>query len=100
VTEAVSRTLGSELFARARRAHDVRRELPVTVALDADRWVDGVVDLAFREGDRWVVVDYKTDDPAHLSADALDRYRRQLALYRVAIARASSLETAGVLLFL
>jgi ATP-dependent exoDNAse (exonuclease V) beta subunit len=99
VIEVVSRALGSEAFARARRAPDVRRELPITAALDADRWVDGVVDLAFREDDRWVVVDYKTDDPATMNEDALDRYRRQLALYRVAIARASGLETEGVLLF-
>jgi ATP-dependent helicase/nuclease subunit A len=47
--------------------------------------VDGRVDLAFREDDGWVVVDYKSD-AAGSGADPelLRRYRAQLALYAAA----------------
>jgi ATP-dependent helicase/nuclease subunit A len=44
--------------------------------------VRGVVDLAFREGGRWVIADWKTDAAAAARRDALvERYRAQVALY-------------------
>jgi ATP-dependent helicase/nuclease subunit A len=44
--------------------------------------LEGVVDLAFREDDGWVVVDYKTDvGDARTAPERLAGYRRQVDLY-------------------
>lgn len=50
--------------------------------------LEGVIDLAFREPDGWVIADYKTDvgtDPDFASRE--DAYRRQVDLYAEAWAR-------------
>jgi len=45
--------------------------------------VEGVIDLAFREGGGWVIADYKTGvfDATGAGDGRLDRYRRQVELY-------------------
>ena len=43
----------------------------------------------------WTVVDYKTD--RELATEGEDRYRRQVALYATAIARATGRPARGVL---
>jgi len=94
-----SRALGHELVARARRAEQrgaCRRETPITFEEDAGRaLVEGVVDLAFEEDGVWTVVDYKTD--RELAALGEERYRRQVALYANAIARATGQPARGVI---
>ena len=45
--------------------------------------VEGIIDLAFRENEGWVIVDYKTDamaDPAGWQ-QRTELYRRQVTLY-------------------
>jgi ATP-dependent exoDNAse (exonuclease V) beta subunit len=94
---AAERVLGHDLLQRARQAATLgrcRRETTVTIALDG-RLIEGVVDLAFEEDDQWVVVDYKTDRELALSGEL--RYRRQVALYASAIARASGRPARAVL---
>ena len=50
--------------------------------------VEGVMDLALDLGDRWLVVDWKTDDGDEASWPAKEEgYRRQLALYAAELAR-------------
>src|SRR5262249_13930348 len=59
---AVVQALKHELFARARAADArgaCRRETPVTLTLEGGRLLEGIVDLAFEEGELWTVVDYK-----------------------------------------
>jgi ATP-dependent exoDNAse (exonuclease V) beta subunit len=54
----------------------------------APQILEGVIDLAFREHDGWVVVDYKTDvgtDPDFIHREAA--YRRQVDLYAEAWSR-------------
>jgi len=58
--------------------------------------VEGVVDLAFEEDGVWTVVDYKTD--REIESEGEDRYRRQIALYATAIAKATGSRAKGVLL--
>jgi len=53
------------------------------------------VDLAFEEDGKWMVVDYKTD--REIAAVGEDGYRRQIALYVSAIARATGKPATGVL---
>ncbi|MET0341726.1 MAG: UvrD-helicase domain-containing protein [Polyangiales bacterium] len=95
-----SRALTHPLFARARAA-DARgalfREAPVLACEAPDALREGVVDLAFREGEgaaeRLVLVDFKTD----VVLDDLTVYTRQLTLYADALARALSLPVECVL---
>jgi ATP-dependent helicase/nuclease subunit A len=50
--------------------------------------LEGVIDLAFREADGWVIADYKTDvgtDPDF--PRRLETYRRQVDLYAEAWTR-------------
>ena len=90
--------LAHPLFDRVRRAAaagECRREAPVTMRGGDGMLVEGVVDLAFRDGDTWVVVDFKTD--RELEA-ALDVYRRQVQLYADMVARATGSPARGVLM--
>ena len=96
---AVGRAFGHELLARARVAAargGCRRETPVTLMLADGTLVEGVVDLAFEEGGAWTVVDYKTD--REIAAAGEEHYRRQVALYAAAIARATGASARGVLI--
>lgn len=87
--EWVELALQSELFKRVRNANEVYRELPFTA--DA---LDGKIDLLFREGDRWVLVDYKTD----VQPDA-ERYRAQMQAYVTALRQVTGIVVAEQLLF-
>jgi ATP-dependent exoDNAse (exonuclease V) beta subunit len=95
---AVRAALAHPLLQRARSAEvggRCRRETPVTLPIAGGRLLEGVVDLAFEEDDGWTVVDFKTDR----ELDGLvPRYRRQVALYAEAVARATGRAARAVLL--
>jgi ATP-dependent exoDNAse (exonuclease V) beta subunit len=80
---------------RATREGQCYRETPVTLRLDSGQLVEGYVDLAFRDGDAMVVVDFKTDRELE---GALDRYRKQVALYASAMGRTAGLPTQAFLI--
>jgi ATP-dependent exoDNAse (exonuclease V) beta subunit len=85
----VERALKSDLLARAGKAAEVYRELPFSVGT-----MDGKIDLLFREGRRWVLVDYKTDvrpEP--------ELYRAQLQAYADALKEIAGIEVADLVLF-
>ena len=94
----VSAALGHDLMARAREASArgaCRRETPVTYT-DADgQLVEGVVDLAFLEGETWTVVDFKTD--RELTA-ALEVYKRQVKLYADIVSTATGQTARPILM--
>ena len=93
-----SAALAHPLFDRVRRAAasgECRREAPVTMRGEDGVLVEGVVDLAFRDGDTWVVVDFKTDRELET---ALDVYRRQVQLYADMVARATGSPARPVLM--
>src|SRR5437870_220667 len=94
-TATVTRALTHPLVRRAARAGSCRRETPVAIRLDDGVVVEGVVDAAFRENGVWTVIDFKTDVEI---AGRLDEYRRQVALYVAAIARATGTASRAVLL--
>jgi ATP-dependent exoDNAse (exonuclease V) beta subunit len=54
-----------------------------------------VIDAAFLEDGGWTVVDFKTDVEL---GGRLEEYRRQVALYVDAVARATGVAARGVLL--
>jgi ATP-dependent exoDNAse (exonuclease V) beta subunit len=81
--EVVQTVLAQPILQRARHAataNRCRRETPIAWR-DGERLVEGVVDLAFEEGDRWTLVDFKTDEEIGPSA----RYERQVGLYASAV---------------
>jgi ATP-dependent exoDNAse (exonuclease V) beta subunit len=84
-----------EAAARAAEAGQCFRETPVTLRVESGRLMEGFVDLAYRDGDGFVVVDFKTDRELD---GALNRYERQVALYATAIGRATGFPTRGVLM--
>jgi ATP-dependent exoDNAse (exonuclease V) beta subunit len=86
----VAAALRHPLMERARKAAACAacyREIPVTLREDDGSLVEGLADLAFRENGEWIVVDFKTDQEL---AGAMERYRRQVAIYATAISRATS----------
>lgn len=95
-TETVVKALGHPIMRRAAAVKgSCRREVPVVIQLADNMMIEGIVDLAFQENDRWVVVDYKTDFEIK---GRLEEYRNQIGLYAQAIARASGQEAQAVLL--
>jgi ATP-dependent exoDNAse (exonuclease V) beta subunit len=92
---AVDAALAHPVLDEARKALEVRREVPLQVRLPDGVLAEGVVDLAYRDASGWVVVDFKTDaDPALRK----DEYERQVALYSFALRRATGAGVRGVLL--
>jgi ATP-dependent exoDNAse (exonuclease V) beta subunit len=88
--KAVAAALQHPLMERAGKAAasgTCYRELPVTLREEDGTLVEGLVDLAFREDEKWIVVDFKTDEEL---AAVLERYRRQVAIYATAISRATA----------
>jgi ATP-dependent helicase/nuclease subunit A len=90
----VESVLAHELLARARRSPSVRRETPVSWMQEDGTLIEGVLDLAFEEGNGAVIVDFKTDH--ELSAGEA-RYRLQVQQYVGAVARATERPASGVL---
>ena len=90
----VTSVLTHDLMVRARGAARVRRETPVTWTQKDGTLIEGVLDLAFDEGDRTIVIDFKTDH--ELSAGEA-RYRAQLQQYVDAVASATGRPASGVL---
>ncbi|MFT5434958.1 MAG: ATP-dependent exoDNAse (exonuclease V) beta subunit, partial [Myxococcota bacterium] len=88
--------LGHPLMQRAAAADECHREVPLTQKLPDGRLLEGIVDMTFREGDVWTVVDFKTD--VVLTADARDAYSRQVRLYCRALEEATGQKATGVLL--
>lgn len=92
---AVLQALSHPLLARARAALEVRREVPVVRRLEDGTLAEGVIDLAFREANAWIIVDFKTDDP-----ESLETYAAQLEAYVEAVRAAVSEPVEGMLLLL
>jgi ATP-dependent exoDNAse (exonuclease V) beta subunit len=97
-TEAAVRAVGTALthplLRRAASASECRREEPIVHRLEDGTLLEGVVDLAFRDGEGWTVVDFKTDALPH----SQPQYAAQLRLYCGAITAASGLPATAILL--
>ena len=85
----------TDLFARMCRSPRVYRELPFTLAMDTFELLgvpsqervllQGVIDACFREGNGFVLLDYKTDHVEGDPARWAERHRRQVELYAKAL---------------
>ncbi len=90
----VRKVLRDPLMDRVRASARLRRETPITWTQRDGMLIEGVLDLAFEEGDGTTVVDFKTDH--ELSAGEA-RYRAQLQKYVDAVAKATGRPARGVL---
>ncbi|TMA73500.1 MAG: ATP-dependent deoxyribonuclease subunit A [Deltaproteobacteria bacterium] len=91
---AVEAALAHPLLRRAAESSECRREDPVVHRLDDGTLLEGVVDLAFRDGEGWTVVDFKTD----ARPESHPQYAAQVRLYCRAITAATGLPAKGALL--
>jgi ATP-dependent helicase/nuclease subunit A len=89
---AVAAAWAHPLLERARAAERCHRELPIHLPLEDGSLMEGVIDLAFVEQGRWVVVDFKSD------AAGLPRYQRQLRWYLYALSKLTGREAVGHLM--
>ena len=85
----VERALQSDLLKRVGRADEVYRELPFSAGT-----LEGKIDLLFREGEKWVLVDYKTD-----AAPDAERYRAQMQAYATALQQVAGIAVSEQWLF-
>jgi ATP-dependent helicase/nuclease subunit A len=92
----VAQALAHPLLRRAASAADCRRELPLGLRLEDGSVLDGVVDLAFADGDGWTVVDFKTDVGVEGNRAG---YEEQVRLYARAISAATARPARAVLLY-
>jgi ATP-dependent exoDNAse (exonuclease V) beta subunit len=98
--EVVSSSLAHSLLRRAASASMLggcRRETTIVTRLEDGTLIECIADLAFREGDEWVVVDFKTDSEFETNEQ---RYRRQVAVYVRGISDATSTPARGHLMLL
>ena len=92
--------LASDLGRRLIAAPRVEREWPFTMQLrpDAPTLVQGIVDAAFLENDRWILVDYKTDRDTRQGV-FVPRHEKQMNWYRIAVQRLTGCPVAEMWLF-
>lgn len=84
VVALVKSVMGSELWERQAAAEKRLFEVPFSLMLHEEipKVMSGVIDLAFKEPDGWVIADYKTDR-VDGNLDALIAfYRRQVEMYK------------------
>ena len=90
--------MNSNLVKRVSKAKNIYKEQPFYLKLKVDEvykeksnesvLIQGIIDLYFiDENDKIVLVDYKTDY-ANKEEELIDKYAKQLDLYRIAIERA------------
>jgi len=92
--------LKSDLGQRMLRSKEIRREATFTMRIDPRKptMVQGIVDCAFKEDGKWILIDYKTDrdtDPATF----VPRHEAQMNWYREALERLTRIEVREMWLF-
>ena len=91
-------SLGERMLSSSR----VEREWMFTVRRktgETRQVLQGVIDCCFLENGRWILVDYKTDQPRDIGA-ILERHRMQLSLYRESLEAITAIPVAESYLWL
>ena len=85
VVRTVKAVMASELWKRMKTAKEVLVEVPFSLKVVEEslpKVISGVIDLAFRESDGWVIADYKTDKVDGNLDALLAYYSPQVEMYR------------------
>ncbi len=97
---------------RMRASLQVKREVPFVIKkkaseiieyLDGDDMIliQGIIDCYFYEGDKIVIIDYKTDEIIGGNTDAvIDEYSRQILSYKEAVEKITGVEVKECYLYL
>ena len=93
--QAASAAIAHEMFDRARQSVRCRRETPIAWRDPDGSLIEGVIDLAFEEGNGWTVIDFKTDEEFRPNETA---YQRQLGMYASAIQAATGARVTALLM--
>lgn len=88
---------GSGLGQRVLASPEVHREWHFDLLVDGSI-LQGVVDCAFKENGKWVIVDYKTDHFTDGNA-FMAHHRPQLEWYARAVATLTGVEVSGMYLY-
>lgn len=109
--EKLRRFFDGTLYRRMTAAQEIWREYHFVVDIPAGTFTDlpaelaretvvvqGIADCVFREGDRLILVDYKTDK-VDTAAELIDRYRSQMLFYKQALEKIFGLPVAEMLLY-
>ena len=83
--DQISRFFDSDIGKRMLASEEVHREWDFNLFLsERQMMLQGMIDCAFMENGKWVLLDYKTDR-IDSEADFVEEYRPQLAWYRTAL---------------
>jgi hypothetical protein len=93
--QAVSAALKHPLVSAARNSSDVRREVSIVDHLDDGTVIEGVIDLAYLDGEVWQLVEFKTD--LNIEENRL-QHEAQAQAYVQAIGRATGKPGRAVIL--
>ena len=92
--------LESDLGKRLTQADTLHREWPFTMQIreDSPTMVQGIVDAAFLEDGKWILVDYKTDRDTRPEV-FVPRHEKQMNWYRTAVERLTDIPVKEMWLF-
>jgi len=77
--KVVDKTMKHEIWQRMEKSKEKYFEVPFS-GIENDIVVRGVIDMIFKEEDKWVIIDYKTDD-FEKDPKRKDMYENQLKIY-------------------
>ena len=102
VVEVVAAVRSSPLWARVLAADERYVEVPFALMADVggETLLHGVIDLVFREGERWLIVDYKSDSTAGRLGWLVSYYKPQVEHYARFWSQLTGAEARGALFFL
>lgn len=96
--EIIANYMSSDLYKSLLVAKEVKREVPFYLNIDSNEiyegtdekiLVQGVIDLYFiSKDDKLVLVDYKTDYVENDEQELVEKYKKQLELYKLALEKA------------
>ncbi|HEX6177953.1 MAG TPA: UvrD-helicase domain-containing protein, partial [Thermoanaerobaculia bacterium] len=80
VMRVISAVESSALWQRVKRADERYVEIPFALMVEGSL-LHGIIDLVFREGDRWFIVDYKSDSTKDRLDALVEYYKPQVEHY-------------------
>ena len=93
--KTIANYIDSELYKEILEAKEVKREIPFYLNMDSNEiyegtdekiLVQGVIDLYYiSKNDELVLIDYKTDYVENDEQELVEKYKRQLELYKLAL---------------
>ena len=87
--QAMQKFVNSKLYSRLQEAKEVYCEVPFAFKKtdkesDIDEYINGTIDLVFKEHGSWKIIDYKTCNKHHDKNSLYKKYQGQLELYKEA----------------